>query len=65
MGKTNVEIKGIKSEPEHLLLVPHQEGIAGKGRFRSVRGCRVRRLSREANGDWMLYGNPGNLESFV
>ena len=41
-----------------------QEGLASKGKFRSIRGCRVRRLEK-CDGSykshvWKLYGNPGN-----
>eukprot|EP00434_Breviolum_minutum_P041194 symbB.v1.2.036641.t1/scaffold5217.1/size29716/2 len=40
------------------------EGLASKGKFRSIRGCRVRRLEK-CDGSykshvWKLYGNPGN-----
>ena len=48
-------------ENSHMLkLITPQEGIAQKGQFQSVRGCRVRRLSR-ADGQWRLHGNPGNV----
>lgn len=42
-----------------------QEGLANKGQFRSIRGCRVRRLEKcegppYKSHVWKLYGNPGN-----
>ena len=45
------------------MLWATQEGIASKGKFRSIRGCRVRRLEKhDGSGPhvWNLYGNPGN-----